>query len=62
MLISGVTSDVEGMVSTTTVINTVIPNRIVIISEILSPVSGGNRNAVAVRSAKIIQGTTKLFM
>ena len=62
VLIIGVVSDVGGVASTTTIINTVIPRRTVVVSEILSPVSGGNKKAVAVRSAKTMQGKTKLLI
>ena len=47
MLISGITSEVAGMISATININTVMARRLVITSVMRSPESGGGRTTTA---------------
>jgi len=50
MLISGITSEVAGMISATININTVMARRLVITSVMRSPESGGRKNDSSVRA------------
>ena len=50
MLISGITSEVAGMISATININTVMARRLVITSVMRSPESGGRKNDNSVRA------------
>ena len=52
MLISGITSEVAGMISATININTVMARRLVITSVMRSPESGGRKNDNSVRAKK----------
>jgi len=58
---SGVTSEVGGIFSVKMSVYTVKPRRIVMISEILSPDSGGKKNANTVKIASATQGKIKLL-
>ena len=57
MLISGITSEVAGMISATININTVMARRLVITSVMRSPESGGRKND---NSVKARNNNTKL--
>ena len=50
MLISGITSEVAGMISATININTVMARRLVITSVMRSPESGGRKNDNSVKA------------
>ena len=50
MLISGITSEVAGMISATINMNTVMASRLVITNVMRSPESGGRKNDSSVRA------------
>jgi hypothetical protein len=59
--IKGTTSDVGGMLSMKIIMKTVIPRRIVMVRDTLSPDSGGNLNVSADSNVNSTQGRIKFI-